>query len=1172
MDQSEKDVPAYLDYFAASGNDEEPEKSSEETETSSTEETVDYSEREDDDDYDPTEDVGQAGEGDTSSSDDGEWLPGKRKRNSLRTRAKRRPQMTFTGEPLSSGYGFTPAEHYSGKGGSVGSSQRVGFVNKPCALGGPSKTILRNILETTPAASMTCLSSQKSRGSFFSPCLQALLMKKADAVSVSSKIYTKSNSQNVLVLTGNGQKPNSDGILMETADGASLSKKTDTKSNSQDIPVLNSNGQKPNSDGILPSSSVSVDRSGNIVAGSASSLLVAMLKKAHAHSNSPESLVSTQDASLRIASSVNNNELKGLGHVENTCAFKTSSFNTSDIRLLQENVNSEQVTCDICKRKSSSTVCLRLPLSDNGVADFKQWKVCEWCEVKIVGATVLKDPVVPQITIKLESGASLSTTEKNADEDSREPGALKVISLSNWAPNPKTESIGEFKKRLQHKFTNSQEVLLDSLFGSESCNKSQPGFKVSESSSSQNGDTVDTQDSPVAACTTHIPKGSPKKMIRNVSNSLVKTTNNNSESLLSALASDRVVVKMEPPDATCDYNTCDKSSQQMSNKQLLSDRVVVKLEPPDDIGEHNTCDKSSQQMSNKEMELPEMGPFTQSIVVKQEPVDDYQTATVLNAATCDIHVGAKLQEISSPSNILNTPVNSSKSDNTNQFTSILSQLLNSQYTQKPGNTISCESKINSQDSKCQQCFPLTFVQEGSKTEMDVSSNDQHLNSIVHKTPDDRVSLASSSLPFCEKEQIAQSSIKNSIPQNELLSMLKIPIKQEQADFTDCSSVVLPSIPVPKDSTTSEFTGFSMKNEPIYIIESSEEANTTEKAHLIKSTQSHSYPILQQTDSSLPECPTRSEFWASDLLLQNSQSPRSSMPKSSSLLLQQLCRSHETQSASSNEDSSLLSHGYTPEVSPRDDALWSLSLVQALNAPATYNLSDLLRQLSRRSSKMNNPTNSGSVISPRMDTTRSAVEHDSFAVSLDKAQIPTGNSQSRQSSHNNNINGSDCVDLTIECNDPDLPTKLVSQAGRTMSEPVAGIQPRNVFHVGKSALSGKQQAELTDSISSRTRTKDDLPISDVAVHGVSSKSKHNSKKDLKCASLNMLVKLRPFVCMRCSESFTTSRGLKIHMQSHEQDKVYGCGICGRKYSTNGVLKKHILTYHGPIGQKSEDDHD
>ena len=1254
MDQSEKGVSAYLDYFAANPRDGVEANGSMETASCSTNDSTDISDPEyDDDDYDPSEDIDAVENGDTTSSDDWEWVPCKRKK---RKQTPKRPHESFSGEPLSNGFS-------SGKGRLTGSDKRVGYVNNPNTFGEPSKTILRNILESPPAASLNCLPSQKSKSTLFSPCLQALLMKMPDAASVSSKCDVQSKTGSIPSLNGS-------------------------------IPSLNGSKQIHSFDCVLPGSSILVDGARNIVPGSASSLLVAVLKKAIPSTSKTQGRVS--DPNIQLAA---NNKQKTMNHIKN--AF---DINKPDV-VPQNKPNSVPVFCDICKTKSTTTVSLRLAVPENDAANIKQWKLCERCEFKLVGSatesnhgalqfknadllssssdfwnkfqhgfkptdTYLKSEQLCNIELPSESvvvkieppdfigeqDVSVSICEQMSSKELHSKGISLMESPFDIVESNVSFKSPEGEKIHSAEFNPDKYDTMKSFCGEYDTVVSSEQTRDEESFSGRiNTEPTDDIDHNINS-SKQLP-GSEKCVL----------TESADEHSASALSSEQINnkeficrrIKMEPFDDIIDHKTSFSVFNQIPNKEYLSDKSVmmepfdeyntsvisseparkkeclsgrIKIEPSDDSIDHITFDSYQQipnhkflsndthyniskcrsylnserlsndflstrirvdpndssdkhnspveysvQMNNEDSELTEQDCLPQCVVVKQEPVDDYQRETSVNTA-CGIKDDATLQGFPTRGNTLNKSVNSS----TGQYTSILAQLLNPQNKITPIHIGFSQSKIHSQ-------VPAS-----------------HSDISVRKTCDGKLSVASSSLLCCEKEHIAQSPNKDSVSQNMLLSLLRRP-EQEQAGSTNCSSISS-SIPVMDDFARTAFADLNVKKEPVDVLESSNGAEAP-----VQFSQSLSYLVLPthsdnpqtttsifhsncdishtdlnipqtdpntpssnssichtdscishldagvfqinsntaQTDSSVPEGHGRSDLWASNGFEQNA-----SVPKSSSLLLQELCKSHLTKTKSGDDTSLSQSPCDKASAFPCSNHLRNPSLVQALTAPATYNLSILLRQLSQRSSKMNDPSNSGSLILQKMDKCQSGLNLDSSVISLDIATIPCSTNINESAQVLKNIlNGADSV---VSAMNPNITADSVSPVEKA----VDGIQPRNAF----------QNETGADNISKRTRAKDYQQTGDILLQKVSEKSKHKSGKDsgvgAKVIDKEDLNKLKPFVCMRCSQSFATSDNLMVHVRSHEQDKVFGCGICGRKYSTNSILKRHINKYHLPIGQRSK----
>ncbi|XP_058168637.1 zinc finger protein 845-like [Anopheles ziemanni] len=52
----------------------------------------------------------------------------------------------------------------------------------------------------------------------------------------------------------------------------------------------------------------------------------------------------------------------------------------------------------------------------------------------------------------------------------------------------------------------------------------------------------------------------------------------------------------------------------------------------------------------------------------------------------------------------------------------------------------------------------------------------------------------------------------------------------------------------------------------------------------------------------------------------------------------------------------------------------------------------------------------------------------------------------------------------------------------------------------------------------------------------------------------------YVCSVCDKSFVLNSRLKAHMKLHTSQKDYGCDICGVKFRSNGLMKRHRRSVH------------
>ena len=98
------------------------------------------------------------------------------------------------------------------------------------------------------------------------------------------------------------------------------------------------------------------------------------------------------------------------------------------------------------------------------------------------------------------------------------------------------------------------------------------------------------------------------------------------------------------------------------------------------------------------------------------------------------------------------------------------------------------------------------------------------------------------------------------------------------------------------------------------------------------------------------------------------------------------------------------------------------------------------------------------------------------------------------------------------------------------------------------------------------------IGDVNRH---TKKSHNNKEFFKCELCSKTFsqksdmrqhykrfhKAKDYQCDQCKKEFESSSRLRIHVQIvHEGQKKYCCTFCEKYFSYNGLLKKHVMSFH------------
>ena len=69
-----------------------------------------------------------------------------------------------------------------------------------------------------------------------------------------------------------------------------------------------------------------------------------------------------------------------------------------------------------------------------------------------------------------------------------------------------------------------------------------------------------------------------------------------------------------------------------------------------------------------------------------------------------------------------------------------------------------------------------------------------------------------------------------------------------------------------------------------------------------------------------------------------------------------------------------------------------------------------------------------------------------------------------------------------------------------------------------------------------------------------------KLDLKRHVDGVHLKLKPFKCEHCDESFDRSRNLIVHSLNQHENNRYQCDKCDANYSQKGPLVQHIRKNH------------
>ena len=55
------------------------------------------------------------------------------------------------------------------------------------------------------------------------------------------------------------------------------------------------------------------------------------------------------------------------------------------------------------------------------------------------------------------------------------------------------------------------------------------------------------------------------------------------------------------------------------------------------------------------------------------------------------------------------------------------------------------------------------------------------------------------------------------------------------------------------------------------------------------------------------------------------------------------------------------------------------------------------------------------------------------------------------------------------------------------------------------------------------------------------------------------KRRPFVCIRCEQSYSTKKMYEAHGRRHTGEKIYSCHTCNKAFTRKGTLRKHELIH-------------
>lgn len=158
-------------------------------------------------------------------------------------------------------------------------------------------------------------------------------------------------------------------------------------------------------------------------------------------------------------------------------------------------------------------------------------------------------------------------------------------------------------------------------------------------------------------------------------------------------------------------------------------------------------------------------------------------------------------------------------------------------------------------------------------------------------------------------------------------------------------------------------------------------------------------------------------------------------------------------------------------------------------------------------------------------------------------------------------------------------KQSSKQKQITSESVRSVSRENISHTStKSAIDQNNEIDGDDGISSESEIKTNFPSksNENVPHIIPSKNANGKILSYRCNICEKSFKSRtnqkyhifcdknrtkPFQCNQCNKQFITISHLKYHESTHKSDQNFNCKHCGRTYTREVALKKHMRKHEG-----------